>query len=84
MPWVHIFIWNYLKIIQNLQFFIAANVCLGSNEVYTTTAANTCERTCGRLEIAGCVGTCSGAPCVCATGYIRNNQGVCVPNAQCR
>lgn len=78
------YLYSDLILCINFTHFSAAIVCTGANEVLSTMPTNTCERTCHRLEIAGCVGNCPGTPCICAQGFIRNAEGLCVLPAQCR
>lgn len=63
--------------------FLATPVC-PTNEVYSVCGNDNCRPTCIKPDTTGCVPTCSTGACICATGFVRNDAGVCVLPSQCR
>lgn len=56
----------------------------GLNEVFSNCGQDGCRRTCNRLDVTNCIPVCTVPSCVCASGFVRNAQGVCVSPAACR
>ncbi|XP_077288665.1 zonadhesin-like [Arctopsyche grandis] len=52
------------------------------NEVFTVCKNHACQKTCTIEPGANCVRRCTKG-CICATGYIRNYDGVCVLPTAC-
>ncbi|XP_077288557.1 zonadhesin-like [Arctopsyche grandis] len=58
--------------------------CSGANEVATTCGQDGCQPSCTNYIVPStCVPVCNTAGCICATGFVRNSMGACVPMSQC-
>ncbi|XP_077288568.1 zonadhesin-like [Arctopsyche grandis] len=65
---------------ENLEF---KHTCSRANEVFSSCGDNGCERSCTRLNVAGCIQSCGTPACVCAEGFVRNSAGSCVLPSTC-
>ncbi|KYB28685.1 Chymotrypsin-elastase inhibitor ixodidin-like Protein [Tribolium castaneum] len=53
----------------------------GRNEEYTT-CGSSCQERCSRRANTVCTLNCQRG-CFCRRGFLRNRNGVCVPESQC-
>ncbi|XP_037944081.1 chymotrypsin inhibitor-like isoform X4 [Teleopsis dalmanni] len=58
----------------------AQNEC-GPNEVYTS-CGSACPETCNSKPNRMCIAMCFTG-CVCKSGYVRNNTGMCIERSLC-
>ncbi|XP_053545819.1 von Willebrand factor-like [Bombina bombina] len=58
-------------------------VCGGPNEIYNS-CGSSCEKTCDNRFNIDMVCTAECKPgCFCTEGYLRNSEGICVPEHEC-
>lgn len=57
--------------------------CVKKYEVFSFCGDNSCEPTCLKTELIGCIPKCTTPGCVCAPGFIRNSSNECVLPSQC-
>ncbi|XP_047984822.1 zonadhesin-like isoform X1 [Leguminivora glycinivorella] len=66
---------------------VSSKTCEGQHEIYIDCPAGQCNpKTCDDLvNPPGCPGIIPPCPggCVCDTGYLRNENGTCIPEDQC-
>lgn len=67
----------------NLLPSVLGQFTCGANEMFSHCGNNGCQRSCARLDVTNCIPICSVPGCVCAAGYVRNSNGVCVLPTSC-
>ncbi|XP_052750888.1 zonadhesin isoform X1 [Galleria mellonella] len=80
-----------IAIAANVFLLVSTTETCGENEVYVDCPDTVCEpQKCSELGFpVPCLaipvnGTCPGDPgCICETGYVRNECGICIPSKDC-